>query len=43
MSILDRSQRSGPGDILPFKSNLGLIAGLAMATAGFVALLVYYW
>ncbi len=42
MSVLDRLYRSNPRDSVPFTSNVGLIAGLVLATAGFVAIFVYY-
>jgi hypothetical protein len=42
MSTQDRLHRSSARDSVPLKSNVGLIAGLVVATAGFVAIFVYY-
>jgi hypothetical protein len=42
MSIEDKLQRLSVRDGVPLKSNIGLIAGLVVATAGFIAIFIYY-
>jgi hypothetical protein len=42
INIQDKLHGLSAGDRVPVKSNVGLIAGLVMATGGFIAILVYY-